>query len=255
MPMISPVPFIAPPAVLGSSPPRTTCDAGLLGRLDGLLQRLGVAVQVAVGDRDVVLHGHQRGVAVGRHPRRGDAEDVVERGQPVGETRSARTRASGASSWTTTWAEVLPDAGRCSRSRSTPCCAGAAGTSQSSWVWPPTAPATPKTATASDQPDGEGAPRVGGGEPAEPVEDAVHHGLLGSSVAETVPRRACGGLVTDLGALLVGRGACSMVEPGDVTTPLASARGLDHRSAVARPLEGVEVPGLSQTVVSETPKL
>ena len=79
-------------------------------------------------DRDVVLHGEQRGVAVLGHPRRGRRRGRAA-GRPAARRgRSARRRRSGGvGRGRRPGREVLPDSGRCSRSRSTPRWAGAAG--------------------------------------------------------------------------------------------------------------------------------
>ena len=147
-PMISPMPFMALPAVLGSSPPSTTwtpaswvgSTAFSSGSASPYRSLWVTGTSYCTVSSAVSPSADIRGAVTprtcGRAPSR-----------PVRAVSSAC--ASGVSSWTTTWAEVLPDSGRCSRSRSTPFWAGAAGTSQSSWVWPPTAPARPKTATAT----------------------------------------------------------------------------------------------------------
>ena len=148
-------------------------DAGVAGRLHGLLERLEVAHQVGVGDRHVVGDGEQRGVAVGGHPGFGDGGDVVhrrevgpERGDDGGSERLVvvgdddRRCVAGAR-------HVLPeqvDAGLGLRALDVPVvvrlAAGDGG--------------EPEEEDGGEQPEAERAPRVQRGAAAEAVERARH---------------------------------------------------------------------------------
>ena len=78
MPTSSPRPAIGAAALLGDARRRARPGRPRPGWLASASSSgAEVAHQVGVGDRDVVLHGEQRGVAVVADPRPRDADDVV----------------------------------------------------------------------------------------------------------------------------------------------------------------------------------
>ena len=156
-----------------------------------------------MGDRHVVLHGDQRGVAVGRHPWRGDGEDVVE-ARP---SRSVRAVELGLSAsevvvvdddlcgGVARGGQVLPQQVDASAARER------RGRPSPPAVWPPTAPATPKTATARTSQTAK--VRHGWVAANRPSRSRVRFIMVSLRSSVRRPSRAAlaAGLVTDLGAL------------------------------------------------------